>query len=128
MELEKHMCENFRQQYPDDYFAAFMDSTSAFIDSSRICDMNVSRVWRLLILSSSFCYTASSLKVSRLRIMWRGRDTCQIRSKQCFWVYCASVFVTPVSSNDRPLVFGPRKGLAYFWELEFGEQVTVVLH
>lgn len=29
---------------------------------------------------------------------------------------------------QRPLVYGPHKGAAYFWEEEFGDHVFVVLH
>ena len=40
--------------------------------------------------------------------------------------YC--IELTDVSSNDRPVVYGPHKGLAYFWEPGFGAHVTIVLN
>ena len=42
--------------------------------------------------------------------------------------YNATVFITYLDLNDRPKVYGPHKGLAYFSEPEFVSHVTIVLH
>ena len=40
----------------------------------------------------------------------------------------ATIIVTDSNKNDKPLIFGPNKGVAYYWEAEFGSHVSVITH
>ena len=133
MELAKHICENLSVEYPNDSFVAC--TYSAYSGNWKdICDMNGIRVCRL-ILSSANAIGDSALKSLLHRVVFESKSMTFIdRSKhldeQIFKMlpaYCRTVFVTPVGSNDRPQVYGPHKGLAYFSEPEFGTHVTIVL-
>ena len=135
MELAKHICENLRQRYPNDSFVAFT-ATSAFSGNlDYICNMNGTRVCRLY-LSGKEAIGDSALKSLLHRVVFesksmsnttdRARHICEQIDKM-LPAYQRTVFVTPVSSNDRPQVYGPPKGLAYFWEPEVGAHVTIVL-
>ena len=39
----------------------------------------------------------------------------------------ANVVVVPSTENEMPVVYGPSKGCASFWEAEFGDHVFIVL-
>ena len=134
MELAKHLCENLRKQYPADSFVAFALSMSG--TGNIVCDMNGSRVIRLA-LSNAQAINDSGLKSLLHRLVFESKSMGESPERTTFLCnqieqllpnYYNSVFVSPLYSNDIPLVFGPHKGLAYFWEPEFGAHVTVLLH
>ena len=139
MELAKHISENLRTQYPNDSFVACKSDNAAFghgLPTSIICDMHGATVSRLPF-SSAKAIDDSALKSLLHRVMLESKSmsTSVDRAEHISDQICKmlpghynTVFVTPVSSNDRPVVYGPHKGLAYFWEPEFGEHVTIVLH
>ena len=98
--------------------------------------MNGTRVCRL-ILSSTNAIDNSALKSLLHRVVFESKsmsksvDRARHISDQIHKMlpgYKYTVFVTYVSSNKRPQVYGPHKGLAYSWEPEFGKHVTIVLH
>ena len=98
--------------------------------------MNGTRVSRL-DLSSAEAIGDSALKSLLHRVVFESKsmsvslDRARYISDQIdkmLPAYYITVNVTNVSSNDRPQVYGPHKGLAYFWEPEFGTHVTIVLH
>ena len=134
MELAKHICENLRKVYPNDSFVAYTSACCGRIED--ICDMNGSRVGRL-DLSSVNAIGDSALKSLLHRVVFESKSMSDsldrarhitVQISKMLPAYYRTVFVTLVSSNDRPQVYGPHKGLAYFWEPEFGEHVTIVLH
>ena len=135
MELAKHICENLSVEYPNDSFVAC--TYSAYSGNWKdICDMNGIRVCRL-ILSSANAIGDSALKSLLHRVVFESKSMSDSQDRARYIreqigkmlpAYCKTVFVTAVSSNDRPQVYGPHKGLAYFWEPEFGDHVTIVLH
>ena len=136
MELAKHICENLRVKYPNDSFVASTDDSASYGNCKRICDMNGTRV-DCLNLSSANPINNSALKSLLHRVVFESKwmskrlDRAKHISDQIdimLPAYCSTVFITNVSSNDRPQVFGPHKGLAYFWEPEFGNHVTIILH
>ena len=133
MELAKHICKNLRKVYPNDSFVAYTSACCGRIED--ICDMNGSRVGRL-DLSSVNAIGDSALKSLLHRVVFESKSmSCVDRAihihdqiDKMLSGYYGTVFVTRVSSNKRPRVYGPHKGLANFWEPEFGEHVTIVLH
>ena len=136
MEFANHICENLRQVYPNDSFVAYTNDSAITGNCEFICDMNGTRVCRLS-LSSANAIGDSALKSLLHRVVFESKSmsdsperASHIREQidKMLPAYYATVFVTAVSSNDRPQVYGPHKGLAYFWEPEFGENVTIVLH
>ena len=136
MELAKHICENLRVHYPNDSFVAYTDQTGYTGNYKYICDMNGTRV-RRLDLSSANAIGDSALKSLLHRVVFESKSMSDSQDRArhirdqidiMLPAYNRTVFITYVSSNDRPQVYGPHKGLAYFWEPEFGEHVTIVLH
>ena len=135
MELAKHICKNLRVQYPNDAFVAYTNHSASYGNYEDICDMNGTRVCRLT-LSSANSISNSALKSLIHRVVFESKSmSCVDRAihihdqiDKMLSGYYGTVFVTRVSSNKRPRVYGPHKGLANFWEPEFGEHVTIVLH
>ena len=137
MELARHLCERLRHEYPDDSFVAFTNASIDYGNRSLICYMNESIVSRLF-LSTTQEIGNSELKSLLHRVVFDSKSLCFTIGYRAIHLfdeiqkmlpcYCISVFVTEVGSNDTPQVYGPHKGRAYFWEPEFGDHVTVVLH
>ena len=140
MELAKHISENLRTHYPNDSFVARTDATTGYgnvQDTSKfICNMHGAKVSRLP-LSSAEAIDDSALKSLLHRVVFESKSMSDSLDREMNIFdqinkmlpgHCCSVYVTDVSSNDRPVVYGPHKGLAYFWEPEFGAHVTIVLH
>ena len=136
MELAEHISENLKNSYKNDLFVAYTNLSCYAGYREKLCDMNGARVYRLL-LSSEKAIGDSALKSLLHRLVFESkwmsvsRDRAKHISDEIDRMlpdYKNSVIVTDVSSNDRPVVYGPHKGLAYFWEPEFGEHVTVILH
>ena len=137
MELSKHISENLRTQYPNDSFVAFRgDAYGHGLWKSLICNMYGANVIRLP-LSSGEAIDDSALKARLNRLVFESKwmrnrlDRAKHIFDQIQKMLPATyntVFVTPVISNTRPVVYGPHKGLAFFWEPGFGTHVTIVLH
>ena len=141
MELAQHLCVNLRKQYPNDSFLAYLGaSTTAFGTGLNkhniIFDMNNVLVSRLA-LSDANTIGDSALKSLLHRVVFESKSMSDNMPRAKYLYdevkkmlpdYYITVFVTDVISNDRPVLDGPHKGLTYFWEPEFGDHVTVVIH
>ena len=136
MEIAKHLCENLRQQYPNDSFVAYTDDSNGYGNHALIFNMIGVKVCRL-IRSNAKIIGDSALKSLLHRVVFESKlmnDNVE-RARQLFDEIdkmlpdsSKTVFATNVNSNDCPVVYGPHKGLAYFSEPEFGTHVTIVLH
>ena len=140
MELAQHLCVNLIKQYPNDMFVAIWAASTAGrgngIGDGLLFNMNKIQIFRLRH-SSAKAIDDSALKSLLHRVVFESKSIINNIERATNLLdqinkmlpdYNKTVFVTDANSNHRPEVYGSHKGLAYFWEPEFGTHVTVVLY
>lgn len=140
MEMAKHICENLSQLEPNKTYVAYTANSIGHFSSGcfdPICNMNNTKIVHLRI-SNGVAVGDSRLKSLLYRTVFetrtmssndRGNKILEEINAMLPNLY-SSVFVSvPIAnSNECPLVYGPHKGVANYWEPEFGDHICIILH
>ena len=139
MELSISTCVNLQKIYTTDTFVAFRYYSGFCGNFDHICfakEPATPRVIRLR-LSAAASVNNSALESLLHKVVFDSRGITE-RPKRATHIYDhikkmlpgtnATVIVTDSDINDKPEIFGPNKGVAYYWEAEFGSHVSVILN
>ena len=139
MELSKSICVNLQKIYPNDTLVAYSCYLAAYGNCDNVCTSNELDTPRVIRLPSSAAASVNNSALEYLlhKVVFDSRgitDTYKrathIRDhiKKMLPETNATVIVTASNINDKPEIFGPNKGVAYYWEAEFRSHVSVIIH
>ena len=138
MELVKSICVNLQTIYPTDTFVAYPHS-SVHGNFDAVCIAKEPHTPRVIHPRPSAAASVNNSALESLlhKVVFDSRDITDT-IKRAIHIYDhikkmlpetnATVFVQNSNINDKPEIFGPNKGVAYYWEAEFGSHVCVILH
>ena len=139
MEFSKSICVNLQKIYPNDTFVAYLYTSSSYGNINVVCtanELDKPNIIRL-ILSAAASVNNSALESLLHKVVFDSRgitDTykraihIQDHIKKMLPGTNATVIVQNSNINEKPEIFGPNKGVAYYWEAEFGSHVSVIIH
>lgn len=134
MDYARHICEKLLKLYPNETFVAMSSYGWYEGDYEEICNYKEIRVFKL---RSSKGDRNDNVELTSLlqRVVFetrnfrdRGqrRDTLYQKIRNLIPTNFVNVIIEPQSEAELPRVYGAHKGIAYFWEVEFGDHVTVI--
>ena len=134
MDYARHISEKLRKLYPNETFVALSANGWYEGDYEEICNYKKIRVFKLR--SSKGNKNENSALTSLLhRVVFvtrnwtdgaQRRDELYQRIRDMIPTNFVNINIVPQFETERPQVYGPHKGIAYFWEPEFGDHVTVI--
>ena len=139
MELSKSICVNLQKIYPNDTFVAYGCYSAVHGNFDKVCISNEPEKPRVMRLRFSAAASVNNSALESLlhKVVFDSRGITD-GSKRATHIFDnikimlpgtkATVIVTGNNINDKPEIFGPNKGVAYYWEAEFGSHVSVIIH
>ena len=139
MELSKSICANLQKIYPTDTYVAYSPYLSVHGHYDHVCLSNQQSTPRVMRLRSSSAESMNNSVLESLlhKMVFDSRSVTD-NTKRAIHIYDRivkmlpgtnpTIFVTPSDKKNKPQIFGPIKGVAHYWEPEFGSHVSVLLH